>query len=231
MSKKSLGGTVLGWFVVREDEDGNPIEDPAPEEPEKVVEKIVTKKVAAPPRPPPPPETAPPSIRLPHGDVPAVTAGSAPDASTFTKVFLAAGIRDEAHQRVEKTLGLLQGLPTETPKDVKKQIVAASLTAFGVPVESIIETAAEEIQALEAFIQHGERHTQDVLRDAGNQVERLAAQITEVKRLMEIQIKTQQDLVRVTNAQKLRVQSVLEFFGQEAVAKVVRDSPKLVELK
>lgn len=229
MSKKSLGNTVLGWFVVREDDEGNVIEE-KDEEPEQVVEKIVAKKVA--PRPPPlPADTAPPSIRLPHGDVPRIGAGVSPDAEVFAKVFHAAGIGQEERERVEKTLGLLQGLPSETPKDVKKQIVAASLTAFGVPVESIIETAAEELQALEAFIQQGERHTQEVLRDAGNQVEKLAAQITEVKRLMELQVKTQQNLVRSTNEQKLRVQSVLEFFGQEAVAKVVHDSPKLVELK
>jgi hypothetical protein len=42
---------------------------------------------------------------------------------------------------------------------------------------------------------------------------------------------TQESLARSTNEQKLRVQSVLEFFGQEAVARVVRESPKLVELK
>jgi hypothetical protein len=219
VSKKGLGNTVLGWFVVREGEDAEPEEAP-----EKVVEKYARK---APP-PPPPPETAPPSIRL-KGDVPQVTAGAAPDQRVYAQVFTAAGISDEAHQRVEKALSLLQSLPTETPKDVRKQIVEASLTAFGVPVESIIETAAEEIQALEAFIQHGERHTQEVLQNAGSQVEKLAAQITEIKKLMELQVKTQQGLVRATNEQKLRVQSVLEFFGEEAVARVVRESPKLVE--
>jgi hypothetical protein len=52
-----------------------------------------------------------------------------------------------------------------------------------------------------------------------------------VKKLMELQVKTQQGLVRSTNDQKLRVQSVLEFFGEDAVARVVQESPKLVELK
>ena len=122
-------------------------------------------------------------------------------------------------------------MPTETPKEVRKQIVEASLKAFGVPVESIIETAAEELQALEAFIQHGQRHTQNVLAEANAQVEKLAAQITEVKKLMELQVKTQQGIVRSTNDQKLLVQRVLEFFGQDAVARVVQESPKLVELK
>ncbi len=46
---------------------------------------------------------------------------------------------------------------------------------------------------------------------------------------MELQVQSQRALVSATNAQKLRVQPVLEFFGQEAVARVVRESPKLVE--
>jgi hypothetical protein len=221
VSKKPLGKTVLGWFVVQ-DED----EEEAPEaSPEEVVQKYVKK-----PPPPLPPETAPPSIRL-QGDVPQMAAGNAPDARVYAKVFQAAGIKEDEQERVEKTLNLLRSLPTETPKDVRKQIVEASLKAFGVPVEAIIETAAEELQALEAFIQHGERHTQNVLAEANAQVEKLALQITEVKKLMELQVRTQQGVVRSTNEQKLRVQSVLEFFGQDAVARVVQESPKLVELK
>lgn len=221
MTKKNLGETVLGWFVVREDAEEDT--ETTEEEPEKVIQKYGHK---APP--PPPPAAAPPSLRL-EGDVPQVAAGSAFDPRVFPQVFRAAKITDEAQQRVEKALSLLQSLPTETPRDVRKQIVEASLKAFNIPLDDIIETAAEEIQALEAFIQHGQRHTQSVLTDANAQIEKLAAQITEVKKLMELQIKTQQGLVRASNEQKLRVQTVLEFFGQEAVARVVRDSPKLVE--
>ncbi|MBI5095821.1 MAG: hypothetical protein HZB26_25735 [Candidatus Hydrogenedentes bacterium] len=40
-----MGNTGLRWFVVREDDDGNVIEE-KDEEPEQVVEKIVAKKVA-----------------------------------------------------------------------------------------------------------------------------------------------------------------------------------------
>jgi len=36
-------------------------------------------------------------------------------------------------------------------------------------------------------------------------------------------------VVRACNEKKLDVQRVLEFFGQEAVARVVRDSPKLID--
>lgn len=222
MSKK-IGETVLGWFVVREDEEE--AAEPEPEEPEKLVQQYQKK------RPPPPAEeSAPPSLRL-QGQVPQVAAGAAHAPDMFDQVFRAAHISDDAQQRVEKARALLESLPTDTPKDVKKQIVEASLKAFSIPIDSIIETAAEEIQALEAFIQHGERHTQSVLADASAQIEKLAANINEIKKLMEMQVRTQQGVVKASNDQKLRVQKVLEFFGQEAVARVVDQSPKLVQPK
>ena len=221
--KKGLGSTVLGWFVVREGE-----EDEEEESPEKIIAKYGKKLPAAPP--PPPDATAPPSLRL-QGEVPQIAAGTSPDVRVFAQVYRAAQITDDAQQRVEKALGLLQSLPTETPKDIRKQIVEASLKAFGIPLDQIIETAAEEIQALEAYIQHGERNTAAILTDATQQVARLEGQIAEVKKLMDLQVRTQRGVVKASNDQKLRIQAVLEFFGQEAVARVVRESPKLVEPK
>ena len=220
---KKLAETVLGWFVVREGQDEESPE--VQEEPEKLVQQYAKK-----PPPPEPVESAPPSVRL-QGPVPQVAAGAAPAPEMFVQVFRSARISDEAQERVDKARALLESLPTETPKETRKQIVLASLKAFGIPIESIIETAAEEVQALEAFIQHGERHTQSVLQDANTQIENLASKIDEIKKLMELQVKTQQGVVRASNEQKLRIQKVLEFFGQEAVGRVVHQSPKLVEPK
>ncbi len=243
MAKKSLGDTVLGWFVVREEEEGDPpapqddvdvtAEEAAPDEaeaePEKVIQKYAAEKRKAPPAPAPD-DSAPPSVRLP-GAVPPVAAGAMPDAKVFAKVYDAAQISAEEQSSVEKTLALLESLPKDTPKEVRRQIVEASLRAFNIPVDEIIEASAQEIQALEAYIQQGERHTQSLLTDAGAQIEKLSQRILEIKKLMELQIRTQQGVVRSSNEQKLRVQSVLEFFGQEAVARVVKASPKLVEPK
>ena len=234
MSKKNLGNTVLGWFVVREDGQGGESEEeeleelepePEPEKPSKAVQQY-KRKVA----PPLPDDAAPPSVRL-QGNVPQVAAGSTPDPRVFAQVFHAAQITDEAQGRVEKALALLQSLPMDTPKETRKAIVEASLKAFSIPIDAIIETAAEEIQALQAFIENGERHTQSVLTDANAQLERLAVQANEIKKLMELQVRTQQGVVKSSNEQKLRVQTVLEFFGMEAVARVVEQSPKLVSPK
>ena len=230
-SKKGLGETVLGWFVVRENEEQGP-ESTTEELIEKYEKKAAAAAPAAPaargaaaPAPPPPP-----AVKL-NSAVPKIIAGSTPTASVFAQVYRSAEIDDEEQERVEKALTLLQSLPTETPKEIRKQIVEASMKAFGIPIDQIIETGAQEIQALDAFIKHGEAQTQSVLSDARARVIKLDAEIVEIKKLMELQVGTQESLARATNEQKLRVQTVLEFFGQEAVARVVRESPKLVELK
>ena len=58
------------------------------------------------------------------------------------------------------------------------------------PIDEIIESGVQEIQALDAFIRHGEQHTQSVLTDAAARVQKLEAEIAEVRRLMELQINT-----------------------------------------
>lgn len=243
MAKKSLGDTVLGWFVVREEEEGDPpaqdetaeetTDDPPPEE--AVQRPSAEKKRTAPPPPARPAAApahadAPPPVKL-SGAVPQVAAGAVPDPAVFAKVYAAAQISAEQQSSVEKTLTLLESLPKDTPKEVRRQIVEASLRAFNIPVDEIIEASAQEIQALEAYIQQGEAHTQSLLTDAGSQIEKLSQRILEIKKLMELQVRTQQGVVRSSNDQKLRIQSVLEFFGQEAVARVVKTSPKLSEPK
>ncbi|MFO0759163.1 MAG: hypothetical protein U0359_21905 [Byssovorax sp.] len=241
--KKSLGETVLGWFVVREEDDEEAATDEEietsgdDEEPEKPKAKpapapraAVPAPKAAAPAPKAPARPAPPPIQL-KGDVPPIVAGVAPDQKVFEKVYRAADIGPDEQERVEKTLNLIQSLPTDTPKDVKKQIVEASMKAFGIPRDQIIETGVQQIQALDAFIQHGAQHTQSVLSDAQARIQKLEHEIGEIRRLMELQVSTQQQLAKSTNEQKLHIQAVLEFFGQEDVARVVKASPKLVEIE
>ena len=46
---------------------------------------------------------------------------------------------------------------------------------------------------------------------------------------MEDRVKEQNSVIAACNAKKLEVQKVLEFFGRDVVAQVVKDSPKLHE--
>lgn len=200
--RKGWGSTVLGWFVVHED-------DPAA--------LVPSSDELAPPAAPDPPAfvTEPPAA--PGGRV------------DFPKVYLAAGVDEEEQGRVGKAAELLGALPAGTDAAVKKQIVEASLKAFGVPVDKIIEAAVQEIQALEAYIRAGAADTQKVHEESTKRIAQFEEEVRRIRSVMEGRTAEQLAVVQACNEKKLEVQKVLEFFGQEKVARVVRDSPKLVE--
>jgi hypothetical protein len=203
MSQKGFGKTVLGWFVV--DENGDKATDA-----DALIAKYAAQEVQAPP------------VEL-KGPLPQVVDGNV----DFQKVFAAAGIAEEERSRVHKAQELLRSLPAETPAQVKKQIVEASLKAFGVPTDKIIESAVSEIEALEAFIRAGQADTQKILSDGSTRVADLEREIAEVKKVMQQAVADQEVRTAKANNEKLAVQHVLEFFGVDAVARVVNDSPKL----
>ena len=210
--KGGFGSTVLGWFVVREGEENKPNES---------ADELIAKYANQEPPPPPPSE-----VQL-SGALPKAEGGNV----DFPAVYRAAGLADEEQGRIDKAMTLLKTLPAETPKEVKKQIVEASLKAFGYPLEQIIEAGALEIQALEVYIQAGQRDTQTLLQQSQQRLSELEAEIARIKKVMEDQVASQYALTQACNQQKLKVQEVLEFFGQEAVARVVSQSSKLHEPK
>jgi len=203
--KKNWGHTVIGWFI--ESDDNQPPQ-------------------AAPSTDPPPPsaENAAPAVEQVFvANPPAAIDGKV----DFDAVFTAAGIADEDRGRVTKASDLLGSLPPDTPVVVKKQIVEASLKAFGVPIDEIIEAAVGEIQALEGYIRAGSADTQQVLADAEKRIRLYEDEIRQLRGIMEQRVAEQQSVVKACNDKKLSVQQVLEFFGQEAVSRVVRASAKL----
>jgi len=214
--KKGWGDTVLGWFVEQGEDDAERALQAARSEPEPDPE----------PEPGPEPEPAAAAaqkdaprnpIQL-TGDVPAPEAGGTLD---FTAVFRAAGLSQEAQDRVEKSTNLLGTLPADAPQQTKRQIVEAALKAFGYPVEQIISASVGEIQALQAFIELGQRNTEKIVTESNQQIEALSLEMTQIRERMQQKLAAQTRLTAVCNQQKLRVQEVLEFFGQEAVASVV----------
>src|SRR5919109_916167 len=125
--KKGWGETVAGWFIER-DEPAVPVEA----------------DFAGVPDQPPPTEnytTPSPTQSVFQKSPPPATGGQV----DFAAVFDAAGVDQEEQQRVARTTDLLRSLPAGTDMAVKKQIVEASLKAFGVPIEKIIEATVEEI--------------------------------------------------------------------------------------
>ena len=199
--RKNWGSTVLGWFVVHE--AGTPGPEAPSDEP--------------PPAIPEPPAFVKEPPAAPGGQV------------DFAAVYEAAGVEREEQARVTKAAELLAALPEGTDAPVKKQIVEASLKAFGVPIEKIIEGAVQEIQALEAYIRAGAADTQKVHEDSEKRIAQFTEEIRSIRTVVESRVAEQRAVVAACNEKKLGVQKVLEFFGQETVARVVRDSPKLVE--
>jgi len=209
--KKNWGSTVLGWFVVRpEDEQGATGATDAA-----AGETGATAYTSDQPVVPLAPMTNPPPA--PGGNV------------DFAAVFTSAGVGPEHQERFEKAASLLRSLPAETDPAVKKQIVEASLKAFGVPIDKIIEAGVEEIQALESYIRAGGADTQTLLGESQDRITQFETEIRRIKQVMDERVQEQQAVVRSCNERKLDVQRVLEFFGQEAVARVVRESPKLID--
>jgi hypothetical protein len=209
--KKNWGSTVLGWFVVQEEGSGGVT--PSPYSGEDFAAASDAPVAAAQPAV----QFVAPPPAAPGGRV------------DFPAVYAAAGIDGEEQERVEKAAGLLRSLPEGTDPALKKQIVEASLKAFGIEIEKIIEAAVQEIQALDAYIRAGAGDTQTLLQESQDRIAQFETEIRRIRQVMEERIAEQNGVTRTCNERKLHVQRVLEFFGQEAVARVVHDSPKLIE--
>jgi hypothetical protein len=211
---------VIGWFVVREDDEG-PV--PAEPKPAKAATSPATKATA----------TASASTstatsvtstatstgarespRVLEG--PGVAPGSAHDAKAFAEVYRASGIASEEQERVNRALELLRALPPGATLDVRRSIVEASMTAFGIPIDRILETAGGQLRALDAYAADGEKRTSEVLAQAEARIARLQAEIAEVQRLMELQRRTQAEIVRASAGEKSRIRALFEFFGRAA---------------
>ena len=145
----------------------------------------------------------------------------------FAAVFAAAGVDADEQQRVARTTELLRSLPAETDAAIKKQIVEASLKAFGVPIEKIIEATVEEIQALDGYIRNGAADNEKLIQESDARIKQYEEEIKNIRAVMQQSVDEQQNLIKVCNVKKLEVQQVLEFFGQDKVASVVKASPKL----
>lgn len=215
--KRGWGSTVLGWFVVQ---DAQATGETPPDTPD---DASVTDYTSSPATTAPDGAPAPPPRDFFQTPPPAAPGGKV----DFDAVFEAAGVDAEERGRVARAAELLRSLPAGTDAAVKKQIVEASLRAFGVPVEKIIEAGAEEIQALEFYIRAGAGDTETLINESEQRVREYEEEIKNIRLIMQERVREQQAVIQVCNEKKLEVQQILEFFGQDRVAAVVKASPKL----
>jgi hypothetical protein len=126
--KKTWASTVAGWFIERDEspvaeitsEPGEVSQSPSVETFSSTTADSYT--------------TPSPTQTVFQKDPPRAAGGQV----DFAAVFEAAGVDADEQQRVARTTDLLRSLPAETDAAIKKQIVEASLKAFGVPIEKII---------------------------------------------------------------------------------------------
>jgi hypothetical protein len=230
MSEKSWGDTVVGWFIVR-DEDGAPKGQP---EAEMSADELIAKYAESSPLTTETGAEAPAASAEAQKDNAVPSSYGAPPPTVggqvdFDAVFEAGGVDAEERERIAKAKSLLESLPETTDINTKKQIVEASLKAFGVPIEKIIEAGVAEIQALEFYIRSGASDTETVLKDGSERIQQYELEIQNLRKIMEERVKEQNSVIAACNSKKLDVQKVLEFFGRDVVAQVVKDSPKLHE--
>src|SRR4051794_34568135 len=177
--KKGWGSTVMGWFIVSDDAGHKPADDEyVPFSETSAPKKGASAADAAPQQPMPQVFNTPPPA-APGGKV------------DFDAVFDAAGIDAEERGRVGKAADLLKSLPAGTDPIVRKQIVEASLRAFGVPIDQIIEAGVQEIQALEGYIRAGASDTEAVSTDSDKRIAQLQQQIADLRTVMQQRVEEQ----------------------------------------
>src|SRR4051812_16339377 len=115
----------------------------------------------------------------------------------FAAVFEAAGVDAEEQQRVARTTELLHSLPAGTDASIKKQIVEASLKAFGVPIEKIIEATVEEIQALDGYIRNGAADNEKLIQESDARIKHYEEEIKNIRAVMQQSVDEQQNLIQV----------------------------------
>src|SRR5687767_1711963 len=213
--KKSWASTVAGWFIERDEPAAAEIPQTGdiPQSPSVDTFSSATADYATPSPTQTVFQTAPPR-----------PAGGQVD---FAAVFSAAGVDADEQQRVARTTELLRSLPAGADAAIKKQIVEASLKAFGVPIEKIIEATAEEIQALDGYTRNCAAENEKLIQQSDARIKQYEQEITNIRIVMHQSVEEQQNLIKVCNDKKLEIQQVLEFFGREKVASVVQASPKL----
>jgi hypothetical protein len=187
---KAIGDKVLSWFIVQ-DED---------EEAEK--------KKSAP---------AESTVRAAPPEVPRTTrsAGlSLPAPASFGEVYRRAGIPDAELERLTKTLDLVATLPAEASPTVKRTIVEAALSAFGVPIDQIASTGVAALTALDRNVSDGEARIEAARTSTDEQIRKLTTEIERLRSALDTHTSTQRILLQSTAIERSRITSVLDFFGR-----------------
>ena len=216
--EKGLGKKLLGLFV--ESKDGTPDEgSPAVErsDTEKTPAELVAELAgqSAPRKGPPAPVSSGPAPAA-RPNLPSPSGPVTPAQVDFDAVFKTTGLDVSDLDRVRKAEELLKSLPESTPLEVKRQIVEASLKAFGFDVAKIVGAAQQQLKALDTWVRLNEQQTVKGITDAQTQIAQLEDKVISLK--ADITKRTDQlaSLTAAADGRKGQVHRVLEFFNAPA---------------
>jgi hypothetical protein len=190
--KKGVGSKLLGIFV-----EDTGTDDTAKADAGKTPAQIVAELAG-----PPPPNLKLDKLSSPGGGAPA----------DFDAIFKDAGMDAAELDRVKKAEELLKSLPDSTPQPVKKQIVEASLKAFGFEIERIVAAAQNQRKALDAYVKVNETVTAKAITDAEAQIKSYNEKIAALRGEIEKRTQGLSALGAAAQKRKADVQRVLEFF-------------------
>jgi hypothetical protein len=212
--EKGFGSKLLGLFVeTREDtpaEGTGAVERDGEKSAADLVAELAgqsaPRKVAEAQAAAPAPAAAAAPVPNPVGPI-------APAEVDFDQVFRTAGMDPADLDRVRKAEELLKSLPDGTPLELKRQIVEASLKAFGFDVAKIIDAARHQLKALDTYVRVNETQTAKSIADAQAKIAKLDDEIISLR--ADITRRTEQlaSLSAAADGRKGQVHRVLEFFN------------------
>lgn len=210
---KGIGKKILGVFF--ETPEGE-AEAPASEEGKSAADMVAelanasgagldaTERAA----PPPPP----PNLKLDKMATPAGDPGAKID---FDAIFKQGGLDPAGLEKVNKAETLLKGLPDATPVDVKKQIVEASLKAFGIDIVTIIQATNTQLQALDLYVKVNSEQTAKAISAAEEQIKQHNEKIAALRADIDKRNASLASASAAAMARKADVEKILSFFGNK----------------
>jgi hypothetical protein len=209
--EKGLGSKLLGLFV--ESKEGpSPDSGPSDQDEKSAADQIAD--IAS--RAVPPKMEVPPALGRMAPPLAGTGAPVTPAQVDFDAVFKTAGMDVSDLDRVRKAEELLKSLPEATPLDIKRQIVEASLKAFGFDIAKIVGSATGQLKALETYVRINEQQTAKGITDAQAQIAQLEDKVISLR--ADINKRTDQlaAVAAAADARKGQIHRVLEFFNASA---------------
>ncbi|MBL8919771.1 MAG: hypothetical protein JNJ54_12965 [Myxococcaceae bacterium] len=215
---KSLGKRLLGLFVESVPDAGDPSAQVSGDGTPTAADEIAALARQSEPGAAPGPAVAP----VAAAQRPAPPPGPArvsPAAGTveparidFDAVFKNAGIDPHALDRVRKAEELLKTLPDSASDEVKRQIVEASLKAFGFEVAKIVEAVETQTKALDTYVRVNEQQTAKSITDAQAQIAKLEDQVITLKAEIDKRTTSLASLAAAADVRRRQVARVRDFF-------------------